>query len=177
MSNALIPSLIVIMGVSGTGKSSLAECLSNRLHYRFIDADDFHSDEAKAMMANAKPITSPIRQAWINRLSTYLSELAVKGQSVVLAYSGLIASHRKQIAALPFKHYPFLLIGDENTIFNRMKNRTSHFANPKLLTSQINSFEPITEEESNLVLLNLEQSLEQLTDEVISIVVAEESKQ
>ena len=94
---ATVSRTIVIMGVAGSGKSTVGQLLAQQLGWRFIEGDDFHSTEAKAMMASGTPLRSDLRQAWVDRLASALADHAAAHQSCVLSYSGLIASQRQQL--------------------------------------------------------------------------------
>ena len=97
------PKLTIVMGVSGSGKSVIGQKLAQELDYLFIDADDFHSDEARALMAQGTPLDDNYRVQWIAKLSNYLNALRCQNQSCVLAYSGLKAVHRDQFRQLGFE--------------------------------------------------------------------------
>jgi gluconokinase len=88
-------SLIVVMGVSGSGKSLLASQLSASLAFSFIEADDFHSDESKTNMAANIALTNDVRQFWVEALSHYLKNRS--DENIVLAFSGLKYKHRQTL--------------------------------------------------------------------------------
>ncbi|WP_084005053.1 gluconokinase [Gilvimarinus polysaccharolyticus] len=148
MASAEHAKLLIVMGVSGTGKSSVAEALAQHFNYRYLDADDFHSDEAKAMMASGTPLTDAIRVPWVHNISTYLRQCANSGTSCTLAFSGLRSDHRQLLRQLPFQRLFFYLTGDKTTIAERMSSRENHFMPSSLLDSQLASMQsPVDEPE------------------------------
>ena len=94
-----LPILVVVMGVSGCGKSTLAQEIANHYKINFLDADDFHSEDAIKQMSDGIPLNDKQRAPWIERICRQLNHLALKNISCVLAYSGLKKQHRKLIFA------------------------------------------------------------------------------
>lgn len=133
--------LYIIMGVSGAGKSTLASALAQHFGYHYLDADDFHSESAKAHMAGGAPLTDAMRKPWIERICTHLHELALRDESVVLAFSGLKKSHRDPLRECGLETHFLFLDGDAPTISERMSAREGHFMPPSLLDSQFESLE------------------------------------
>ena len=163
MPSAEQPVLLIVMGVSGTGKSSVAEALAQHYGYRYLDADDFHSDEAKALMAQGTPLTDALRAPWVRNISAYLSQCAASGASCTLAFSGLRQDHRQQLRQLPFRRLFVFLAGDKNTIATRMNLRQDHFMPTSLLDSQLASLQsPLGEPDV------IEISIEPVLDTVIA---------
>lgn len=137
----LRPVLIIVMGVSGSGKSSVAQALAKAYGYRYLDADDFHSEEAKAQMAAGTPLTDAMRIPWVNNISAYLTDCAQLDVSCTLAFSGLRKAHRQQLRRLPFRLAFIYLKGSRETIARRMSSREDHFMPTSLLESQFASME------------------------------------
>ena len=134
--------LIVITGVSGSGKSTVAKDVANQLGYVFMDADEFHSRKARAKMANGVALTDEDRVPWLARMHEHLKMLHVNQQNVVLAYSGLKQAHRSEFNNLPFDLQFHHLDLSFATLKQRLSARKEHFFAPELLASQIDSFEP-----------------------------------
>ena len=95
--------LIIVMGVSGTGKSTIAQEIAKRLGYAYVEADDFHTINAKYLMAKNIPLTDVIREPWLARISKEITSLYFMKKHVVLAYSGLKALHRDKFRQLNYK--------------------------------------------------------------------------
>ena len=155
------------MGVSGCGKTTLANALAKHYQFKFLDADDFHTEEAKAMMAANEPITKEMRQQWIALMSEQLTICKQQKVNIVLAYSGLIASQRIQLSNLGFNTASLLLETDRYIIEQRLLKRTNHFAQSGLLTSQIETFEPMTNREESTILLNINQPITALVNDAV----------
>ena len=128
--------LIIVMGVSGCGKSSVAKTIAEELNYCFLEADDYHSDENKAHMASGKPLTDAMREPWIALLQAQLIQLSEKSQSVVMSFSGLRREHREKMRELPLNSLFIHLDGEQNLISQRMTERAGHYMPASLLDSQ-----------------------------------------
>ncbi|RBP53177.1 gluconokinase [Arenicella xantha] len=140
------PRLIVVMGVSGCGKSTVAESIAAHYGYHFIEADDYHSAANKAHMAAGKPLTDAMREPWIAKLKRAVIEAANANTadshtSCVLSFSGLRKAHRQQIRDTPLNTLFIHLNGDPQTILERMSKRTDHFMPSALLDSQFAALE------------------------------------
>jgi len=152
-----LPRLFIIMGVGGTGKSSLAKQMAHELELVFIDADDFHSEQAKKHMKNNRPLTDEMRKPWLVAIIKHLSQVSLQGKSVVLAYSGLKSAHRELFRELSFYCHFFYLIGDRNIIANRITLRKTHFFKKSLLDSQFEAMEPPLLSELDVSLINIDR--------------------
>lgn len=133
--------LIVIMGVSGSGKSSIAKALAAHYAYAFLDADDFHSPEALARMASGLPLTDEMRYPWVGRICDHLRSANERGEHSVLAFSGLRQAHREMLRTAGLKTVFLFLHSDKGLIQQRIERRTGHFMAPKLLDSQFATLE------------------------------------
>lgn len=161
-----IPYLIIGMGISGTGKSTLSKQLAKRLGLPFYEADDFHSPENKAWMASGKALTDDMRAPWIQSICDALS---TDGQSCVLAYSGLRRAHRQKFRELGFRTLFIHLNGSKELIARRMRQRSGHFMPVELLNSQIASMEPALNE-PDIVLVSIDDAIKNIVANAIQIV-------
>ncbi|ROQ20880.1 MULTISPECIES: gluconokinase [Marinimicrobium] len=163
--------LLIMMGVSGAGKSTMASALSEHFGFTYLDADDFHSDAAKAHMAAGKPLTDEMRAPWIARMCDYLKEHADSDATFVLAFSGLKRSHRE-----PFRHcgldtHFLFLDGDADTIADRISARQGHFMPPELLDSQFEALErPDLQKEPDVTPLNIHPPVPGVLDQAIDYI-------
>jgi gluconokinase len=129
------------MGVSGSGKTTLARALADAWPAGFLDADDLHSAEARALMASGQPLTDAMRQPWVERLAAELRRRVVAGERVALAFSGLRRRHRDLLRATGLPLRFLFLHGDIGLIAGRMRARNGHYMPVSLLESQFATLE------------------------------------
>lgn len=132
--------VIVIMGVSGCGKTSVGELLSKKLNIPFYDGDNFHPKENIEKMKNNIPLTDKDRLPWLKKLSKNITSWK-KNEGAILACSALKESYRKILNAYKNTDYWVVLNGDYQLICDRISKRKNHFMKPDLLKSQIETLE------------------------------------
>ena len=133
--------VVIVMGVSGSGKTTIGSRLAEDLGWYFLDADDFHSPENIRRMADGQPLTEQDRQPWLTRLHGEIARSLQTGENLVLACSALKASSRERLdAGDPTVRYVFLR-GSEELIRERLRNRSGHFMKADLLASQFATLE------------------------------------
>jgi len=138
---------ILIMGVSGSGKTSVGTQLAQDLDCHFLDADDFHTPLAKAMMAAGTPLTEKERAPWLSTLCEQLRQYGADKKSVVMAVSGLKRTHRKQLKGACENGTALLLDIPKTVLHARIKQRIDHFFPTTLLDSQLSTLEMPSPEE------------------------------
>lgn len=138
-----VPALIVCMGVSGCGKSTLGQALALRVGLPFLDADDLHSDEARARMARGTGLTEALRSTWLSRVRKAVS---AHGRGCVLACSALRKRHRQRLRLRSHQVLFLHLDGPEHVIATRIATRRGHFAPASLLDSQLRILEAPVDE-------------------------------
>ena len=140
---------LVIMGVSGSGKSAVGRRVATRLGYVFADADDYHPPANVARMARGIPLTDDERAPWLRALAAWLAEQHAAGHSTVLACSALKRGYRDALRAgapgLCFVH----LAAPREVLLERMQHR-AHFMPASLLDSQLQTLEPLRPDEIGL---------------------------
>lgn len=161
--------LIIIMGVSGSGKSTVAEAIAKRYHYCFLDADDFHSELNRSHMASGKPLTDEMRVPWVNSIKDYLQEAMATQKHCVLAFSGLRKQHRNTLRTAGLKTIFIFLNGNKDIIQQRVNQRENHFMNPGLVDSQFAALEDPTQE-IDVHSIEVYEPLERVLNEVASSV-------
>lgn len=142
----------VVMGVSGSGKTTLARALADAWEATFLDADDFHSDEARALMAGGQPLTDEMRQPWVARIAADLQRRVADGARVTLAFSGLRRQHRDVLRATGLPLRFLFLRGEAALIGQRMRERSGHYMPVALLDSQFATLEEPAAEDDVVVL-------------------------
>jgi gluconokinase len=133
--------IVVVMGVSGCGKSTVGEALAESLGWRFLDADDFHPPANVAKMAAGTPLVDEDRWPWLDRLAAEMRAINAGGGDAVLACSALRQAYRDRLAAagdVRFVH----LAGDLPTIAARLASRRHRYMPQSLLASQFATLEP-----------------------------------
>lgn len=163
------PVLIISMGVSGCGKTTLAKHLAKKFGLRFLEADDFHSAENKAHMASGKPLTDAMRAPWIASMCDALRAHREKGESCVLAYSGLRRAHRQRFRELGYPTLFVHLAGPQEIIRRRMEARANHFMPAGLLDSQYAALEAAVDE-SDIIEVDVGQSIPKIQRQAMEVV-------
>src|SRR5262245_41479537 len=135
--------VLVVMGVSGAGKSTVGRLLARQLGWTFVEADDYHSAANIEKMRRGIPLNDEDRRPWLDAIRHRLEEAAARGENVVLACSALKHAYQHYLAqfAPESVHYVYL-VGSEELLRQRLARRTGHFMNPGLLHSQFETLEP-----------------------------------
>lgn len=142
---------IILMGVSGTGKTTVGEALSQALGAKFIDGDDLHPRANIIKMASSQPLEDSDRQPWLERIGDVIFSLGQKNESGVLVCSALKKRYRDQLRA-GNPHLRFLwLTGDYDCILQRMQARKGHFMPEALLKSQFAALEAPDDREPDIL--------------------------
>lgn len=143
---------VVVMGVSGCGKSTVARGLGEALHLTFAEADDFHSPENVEKMRHGTPLTDADRWPWLQALASWMAGQARAGHSTVMACSALRRAYRDVLRTGPPSVDFVQLDGPPAIIRERMIRRKGHFMPASLLDSQEAVLEPLEQDEGGVVL-------------------------
>ena len=136
--------IIVVIGVTGAGKSTVGAALAERLGWRFIEADDFHSESSWAKLGRGEPLTDAERAPWLARLRSELEDVVRRGESAVLACSALKQTYREALVPAGAKpgDLRFVYLHAEPALTaSRLEHRGAHRASPRLLESQLATLE------------------------------------
>ncbi len=135
--------ILVLMGVSGSGKSTIGRMLAERTGWVFADADDYHTAAYKQKMASGHPLTDEDRAPWLTALNRLLVDWQSHGTNAILACSALKESYRAILTSgLPDDAIRFILLhGPRQLIAERLRARHHEFMNPALLDSQFATLE------------------------------------
>lgn len=133
--------VIILMGVSGVGKTSLGTRLAEVLGWRFLEGDDFHPPQNVAKMAAGLPLTDEDRAPWLERLRALVAECLARGEHAVLTCSALKRSYRRRLTVDPERVRWVYLRAPREVIASRLAQRTGHFMPPGLLGSQLETLE------------------------------------
>jgi gluconokinase len=130
--------IVIVMGVSGAGKTTIGEALAKEMGWRFLDADDYHPPENVAKMAAGQPLDDEDRWPWLERINSILR----REQDAVLACSALKESYRKRLSQAVKRVEWVYLHGDFELIQSRMAQRRHRYMPDALLRSQFETLEP-----------------------------------
>ncbi len=157
------PQAIVLMGVSGCGKSSVGQRISQELCWPFYDGDDFHPQENVEKMAAGIPLKDADRVPWLANLHDLIAKHLVESKSMLLACSALKQIYRDQLAeGNPGTLFVYLK-GDFDLILGRIHSRAGHYMKAEMLQSQ---FEALEEPVEALV-IDISQNLDTITEEIV----------
>jgi len=135
--------IAVLMGVSGSGKTTVGKELARQLGWTFADADDFHPAANIAKMHSGHPLTDEDRRPWLVAIHRRLLEASSRRENVVLACSALKHAYQEYLQHEEPEHINYVYLrGSEELIRQRLANRKGHFMNPHLLHSQFETLEP-----------------------------------
>jgi gluconokinase len=132
--------VVVIMGVTGSGKTTIGRLLSTELGWTYYDADDFHSRASIEKMKSGTPLNDDDRRPWLEILSRLIRDCLERGEQAVLACSALKESYRKFLL-IDERVKLIYLKGDYAIIQKRLSERRGHYMNPALLDSQMETLE------------------------------------
>lgn len=136
--------IVVLMGVSGSGKTTIGRMLAGAVGWPFHDGDTFHSPENIAKMREGQPLTDEDREGWLNALAGLAAQLNEAGQPAVIACSALKQAYRKRLGDTGDLVRFVYLKGSYELIRTRLESRREHFFEPGLLDSQFDALEEPT---------------------------------
>lgn len=145
--------VLVVMGVSGSGKSTVAELLAEQLGWEFREGDDLHPPENVAKMASGRPLNDEDRAPWLALIAEWIGERTCAGQTGVVTCSALKRSYREVLRskAAPDSRVIFVhLVGTRHRIDERLSERTGHFMASSMLASQLATLEPLEPDEDGI---------------------------
>jgi gluconokinase len=160
--------VLVIMGVSGCGKSTMAAALAQRLGWDLGEGDDLHPRANVEKMSAGIPLTDADRGPWLERVAAWIRTRQERHAPAVITCSALKRSYRDRLAdpGVVFVH----LVPDSDELRRRLDARRNHFMPARLLASQLETLEPLADDEDGLVLAS-EADAGRLTDEVVTELV------
>ena len=159
------PPLVVMMGVSGSGKTTVGAALAQRLRVPFADADDFHPEANIAKMSAGIPLDDEDRGPWLDAIAAWLAEHSATGG--VASCSALKRAYRDRLRAEAPGAVFLHLTGDRSLIERRMADRKGHFLPTALLDSQFATLQPLQEDEAG-VSVDVSGTPEEITDRAVA---------
>lgn len=154
--------IVVVWGVSGCGKTTVAKLLAKKLDWQFLDADDFHSTENIEKMRQGRPLNDKDRKPWLDEIAQQLMTINQSGASATLACSALKLAYRDLLGINEKTVRSVLLHGDQQAIQQRLENRQHEFMNKDLLNSQFQTLEADT----TGIKVSIQQSPSEICNEI-----------
>jgi gluconokinase len=166
------PRAVVVMGVAGSGKTTVAALLAGRLGASFAEGDDFHSPENVAKMAAGHPLVDDDRWPWLSGIRDWFAKELAEGRSAVVPCSALRRSYRDLLetagdettGAVQFVH----LTGSYELLRTRIQGRAGHFMKPEMLDSQLAALEPLQDDEPGFA-VDITPGPDQIVDEILRV--------
>ncbi|MCR8669817.1 gluconokinase [Agrococcus sp. HG114] len=169
MNETRYPSM-VIMGVQGSGKTTIGQALADRLNIRFIDGDDLHPVANKEKMRAGTPLTDEDRVPWLKTIGETIAAGRAEGRITIVACSALKRWYRELLRSsepdLVFVH----LVGEKGLIADRLAHRDHEYMPTTLLDSQVDTLEPLAEWEHGIA-ISIDQTPAAIVDEVTRILI------
>ncbi|MFT4082894.1 MAG: gluconokinase [Nocardioides sp.] len=163
---------LVVMGVSGSGKSTVGAAIAQRLRVPFADADDFHPPENVAKMSAGHALDDHDRYPWLERIGAWL---AAHPDGAVISCSALKRKYRDQLRHHAHRVSFLHLAGDREVIARRQASRPGHFMPASLLTSQFQTLEPLEPDEAGVV-IDVDQEVDAIVSEYVATVADQENR-
>ncbi|TIB12531.1 hypothetical protein E3P89_01625 [Wallemia ichthyophaga] len=181
------PALIIIMGTSGCGKSTIGEGLSSTLNVEFIDGDNLHPETNVDKMTRGVPLSDEDRQPWLQRIHQRAQDISDASESrmekrpvILIACSALKKIYRDTLRGetnvdnntqfLPIQTYFLYLKGTQQALEARMAARKGHFMTSKMLNSQLETLEEPDESECDVRAVDIDRGRDEVLEEAVSSV-------
>ena len=159
------PSHLVFMGVSGSGKSTVAQAVRDRLGWEMAEGDDFHPPENVRKMSEGTPLTDADRWGWLESLADWTAERDARGEPTIITCSALRQAYRDVLRRGGEGTFFVHCTGDKYLLIERM-NARDHFMPPSLLESQLDTLEPLRPDEDGMD-VDIALSVDEMVDEVL----------
>jgi carbohydrate kinase (thermoresistant glucokinase family) len=158
--------VIVVMGVSGAGKTTVGKALARRLGWPFEEGDVLHPAANIAKMRAGKPLDDRDRAPWLKAIGRWIDERAAAGESGVISCSALKRAYREELTAGRPQVKIVYLHGSEALIAKRLAKRKHHFMPPKLLGSQFADLQPPSADEGALI-VDVDQDVSAVVEDIV----------
>jgi gluconokinase len=161
-----MPCALIVMGVSGSGKSTIADQLAERIGWRCEDGDKFHPASNIAKMSAGHPLTDEDRWPWLQAIADEIDRLCKAGERAVIACSALKRAYRDILVHGRDDVRIVYLDGTQQLIADRLAKRKGHFMPAGLLESQFKTLEPPAREENPLT-VSIDGSVDAIVDDIV----------
>ncbi|MGH3169543.1 MAG: gluconokinase [Trebonia sp.] len=160
--------ILIVAGVSGSGKTTIGALIAGRLNWRFADADDFHPQSNVAKMRSGIPLTDEDRLPWLHAIAAWMDERIAAGESAAVTCSALKRSYRDLLlSGRPDVTMVFLQVSHDE-LTRRLAKRSGHFFPQQLLDSQLKAMEALQSDENVRTVL-VDDDATRTADQVINV--------
>lgn len=154
--------IVIVMGVSGAGKSLIGQALARALGWRFYEGDDYHPEANREKLARGTELGDEDRAPWLRALRREIEGALARGENAVVVSSALKARYRQVLVVDPARVKIVYLKGSKELIRKRLEARRGHFMDPKLLDSQFETLE----EPRDAIVVDVTPSPEEIVEEI-----------
>ncbi|WP_446666177.1 gluconokinase [Flexivirga sp. B27] len=162
------PQFLIVMGVSGSGKTTVGEGIAQTMGWLYAEGDDFHSQACVSKMASGVPLTDEDRWPWLRSIGTWIDEHARDGSSAVVTCSALKRVYRDLLRE-GREHVRFVFLDvPKDVLEERLAKRTGHYMPPSLLPSQLEALEPLQSDENGVV-VHAHRAPQESVDEALQL--------
>lgn len=154
--------ILLVMGVTGSGKTTVGHILAERLGWVYLEADDFHSAANKEKMHRGVPLTEVDRVPWLDAIHAELVRQGAQGKNVVLGCSALRDEYRARLTAGLDVKLTYLR-GSRELIAARLRSRTNHFAGESILDDQF----AVLEQPRNAIVVDIDEDPATIVEEIL----------
>ncbi|MGC1192368.1 MAG: gluconokinase [Candidatus Binatus sp.] len=156
--------IVIVMGVTGAGKTTIGRALATALGWEFHDGDDLHSEANKLKMRSGIALDDADRAPWLAAIRRLIEAMLAQGRDGVVACSALKQSYRDEIVVDPKAVKIVYLKGSKEMIAERLRNRGAHFMDPDLLQSQFDTLE----EPRDAIVVDIAAAPEAIVNEIVA---------
>jgi gluconokinase len=153
--------VILLMGVSGSGKTTIGQMLSTQLHWPFVDGDSLHSPANVAKMAAGIPLTDEDRIPWLQSIHDVIEGCRTQKRNGIIASSALKEKYRQILLTSPETKLVYLR-GSFDLIYSRMQHRPGHYMKPEMLQSQFAALE----EPNDAIIVDIPAPAEEIVSKI-----------
>ena len=158
--------VLILMGVAGAGKTTIGTLLAHKLGWRFADADDFHPPENREKISHGVPLNDSDRAPWLAAMRKAILQWNAGRENVVLACSALKRSYRDELRAGNVRFV--FLKGSYELLLERLRLRHGHFADEKILASQLATLEEPGSDEQDAITVGIDETPQAIVSKIIA---------
>jgi gluconokinase len=159
--------IVVVMGVTGSGKTTLGVLLAKQLGWEFVDADSFHSPANVEKMRQGISLDNADRAPWLRAIRTAMEGWVAERKNLVLACSALKRSYRDELDIVSQTRFVYLK-GSYDLIYERLRQRHGHFASDTILAGQFAALEePTLEEAEDAITVDIDHTENEIVEEIV----------